>query len=79
MLADGVLNFKNKEGTESISLKNDHLVYETPTIRVKLNQKTFLIEEVEYISNQAKSIELMHGVQMGVMLTALRSCAPLAI
>jgi putative selenate reductase len=79
ILADGVLNFKNKEGNETISLKNGHLTYETPLIRVKLSQKTFLIEEVEYISNQAKSIDLMHGVQMGVMLMALRRCAPLAI
>jgi len=79
MLADGALNFKNKDGNETISLKNGHLTYETPLIRVKLSQKTFLIEDVEYISNQAKSIDLMHGVQMGVMLTALRRCAPLAI
>ena len=72
MLADGALNFKNKEGNETISLQNDYLVYETGTIRAKLNQKTLTIDEIDYFSNQAKSIDLMHGVQMGVMLKALR-------
>jgi hypothetical protein len=79
MLVDGVLHFKDEEGTESISLKNDHLIYETGTIHVKLNQKTFMIDEIDSYSNLTKSIDLMHGVQMGVMLTALRHYAPLGI
>ncbi len=79
MLDDGVLHFKDKEGTETISLKNDYLVYKTGTIRATLNQKTLTIDVIDYFSNQAKSIDLMHGVQMGVMLSALRSCAALGV
>jgi hypothetical protein len=74
-----VLHFKDKEATETIALQNDHLVYETGNIRVKLNQKTLTIDEIDYFSNQAKSIDLMHGVQMGVMLTTLRGCAVLGV
>jgi putative selenate reductase len=79
MLDGGVLHFKNKEGNESISLKNNCMIYETPATRVKLNRKTFTIEEVEYISNDVESIELKHAVQMGVMLINLRSYAPLGV
>jgi putative selenate reductase len=79
MLDEGVLHFKNKEGNETISLQDDYLVYETGTIRVKLNRKTFLVQEVEYISNEVASVELKHAVQMAVMLMALRRCAPLGV
>ncbi len=79
MLDDGVLHFKDKEGTETISLKNDYLVYKTGTIRATLNQKTLTIDEIEFFSNQAQPTDLMHGVQMGVMLMALRRYAPLGV
>ncbi len=79
MLGDGVLHFKSPQGSETISLQNDHLVYETASIRVKLNRKTLTLDEIDSFSNQAKSVDLKHGVHMGVLLSALRSCAPLGV
>jgi len=72
MLDDGVLHFKDKEDTETISLQNDYLVYKTGTIRATLNQKTLTIDEIEFFSNEATSINMKHAVQMAVMLMALK-------
>jgi putative selenate reductase len=76
-LHDGELHFKSQEGTETIFLQNDRLVYDANSIRVKLDMKTLTIDEIDSFSDQANPVDLKHGVTMGVMFLALRSCAPL--
>lgn len=72
MLEHGVLHFKNSQVSETVFMENNRFIYETPYIRVQLNQTTFKVEEIDSYSRDGKPVDLVHGAQMGVMLSALK-------
>ncbi len=72
MFADDVLKAKVDGQPESLTSNADHLIYETPDIRARLNSKTFKVQKATLLSDVKGPIELRHAAQMAVLYTALK-------
>jgi putative selenate reductase len=72
MFMDGVLKAQVDGKLESLTRHADHLMYEAPEIRARLNLKTFVVEEAVILSDADGPYDLRHAARMAVLYTALK-------
>jgi putative selenate reductase len=57
---------------ETLSRRENHLIYETRDIRARLNLITCAAEEAAFISRTKGPVDLRHAAQMAILFTALK-------
>jgi putative selenate reductase len=72
MFMNGILKARVDGSPESLTRHTDHLIYETPDIRARLNLKTFMVEEATWLSDIDGPIDLHHATQMAILCMALK-------
>jgi putative selenate reductase len=72
MFAGAALKARVDGRPESLTRHADHLMYEAPDIRARLNLKTFVVEEAAILSDADGPFELRHAAWMAILYTALK-------
>ena len=72
MFAGGALKARVDGRPETLTRHKNHLIYETPEIRARLNLKAFAAEEATLLSEAEGPINLRHAAQMAILYTALK-------
>jgi putative selenate reductase len=72
MFMDGLLKARVDGKLESLNRHADHLIYETPDIRARMNLKTLYVAEATIRSDTNSPIDLQHAARMAILYTALK-------
>ncbi|MGD8411387.1 MAG: putative selenate reductase subunit YgfK [Desulfobacterales bacterium] len=72
MFAGSTLMAREDGRSESLIRNADHLIYETPDIRARMNLKTFRVEEATIRSDTDSPIDLHPAARMAILYTALK-------
>jgi putative selenate reductase len=70
-LNNNSLKFKSNGRLESLSFKDDFLIYESSEVVVKFNQNDFSVSDITFKSNVTNKIELRHAAEMYFLLKSL--------
>jgi putative selenate reductase len=72
MFMDGTLIARVDGKLECLNRHADHLIYETPDIRARMNLKTLYVAEATIRSDTNSPIDLQHAARMAILYTALK-------
>lgn len=72
-IANNSIKFKNNGNNESLTLRDEILLYESDEVVVKFKQNDFSILEIKIKSDMTKEIELRHAAEMWFLLKSLRN------